>query len=86
MMYTNYHKGRKKEYKICKALREDGFDIVQRSAGSHSCIDVMAIRKEDHKILLVQSKPESMSEIAKDKLLRDNDWLNGEFNTEFIVK
>ncbi len=85
-MYTNYCKGRKKEYKICKALREDGFDIVQRSAGSRSCIDVLAIRKEDNRILLIQSKPESLSVSAKDKLLRDNDWLNGEFNTEFIVE
>ena len=67
MPNKNYVKGRRKEYKICAALKEAGYDIAQRSAGSHSPIDVFAIRKRDKKILLVQSKPDDMaaSEIMK---------------------
>ena len=85
-MYTNYHKGRRKEYKICDSLRKEGFDIVQRSAGSHSPIDVLAFRELDKKILLVQSKPNSMSEKAKEKLIECHAWLNGDFDVEFVVK
>ncbi len=85
MVYTNYHKGRKKEYKICNQLRKEGFDIVQRSAGSHSGVDIFAIRKKDKKIRLVQSKPRSMSYNAIHKLRKENDWLNEEFVVEFVV-
>ena len=50
MPNKNYIKGRRKEYKICKMLREDGYDIVQRTAGSHSPVDIIAICKENKKI------------------------------------
>jgi len=64
MANKNYKKGRRKEYRICKKLGEEGFDIAQRSAGSHSPIDVWAVDKENKEILLVQSKP---GDISKDK-------------------
>ena len=82
----NYIKGRRKEYQICNKLREEGFDVVQRSAGSHSPVDIIAIRKADKKIKLVQSKPNTMLDNAIKKILEDNDWMNGKFNVEFIVK
>ena len=45
MPNKNYIKGRRKEYKICKKLIEKGFDIAQRTAGSHSPIDIIVINK-----------------------------------------
>ena len=47
MPNKNYIKGRRKEYLIRDKLIKEGFDIVQRTAGSHSFIDVIAIRKSD---------------------------------------
>jgi len=84
-MNKAYNKGRRKEYKICNQLKESGFDIVQRSAGSHSPVDVFAIKKLDNKILLVQSKPESMSDKNKEKLEVMYQWLNGSFDVRFKV-
>jgi len=45
MPNKNYVNGRNKEYKVCKQLKEIGFDIAQRSAGSHSPIDIFAINR-----------------------------------------
>ena len=85
MVYTNYHKGRKYEYKICNQLKKEGFDLVQRTAGSKSSLDIIAIRQSDNKIILVQAKPKNLSDSAKNKLLEENDWLNGKFDVEFVV-
>jgi Holliday junction resolvase len=84
-MTTNYEKGRKKEYKIMKKLKEQGYDIVFRTAGSHSPIDVVGINKEKRRIICVQSKPKSMSENAKKKLQGGLSWLNDCFIINFIV-
>jgi len=88
MTNKNYEKGKKKENKICRDLRErQGFEIAQRSAGSHSPIDIFAINKEERKILFVQSKPENFSEAKKKKLYDElnylNDWKN--WNVRFEV-
>ena len=85
MPNINYIKGRRKEYKVCHKLREEGFEIVQRSAGSHSPIDVLAISKRSKTIMLIQCKADSITDSAKDKLEKDNDWLTGKFNVEFVV-
>jgi len=77
----NYIKGRKKEYRLCKELRELGCEIVQRTAGSHSPIDIIAIDKKRKLIFLVQSKPEGYSSHKYDKY----NWLNNEFKVEFKV-
>ena len=82
MPNKNYVKGRKKEYKICKELKEEGFDIVQRSAGSHSPIDVFAINKETKQILLIQSKPEGYKENKYEEYY----WLNDEFEVKFAIR
>lgn len=84
-MNKNYLKGRRKEYKIRDELRAEGFDIVQRSAGSHSPIDVFAINRLTRVIKLVQSKPESMPESERNKIREDLSWLNGGFRVEFEV-
>lgn len=85
MPNKNYVKGRNKEYKIVHALRSDGFDIAQRTAGSHSPIDIIAINRLTKVIKFVQAKPESMSQNQKDKIELENNWLNNVFRCEFEV-
>lgn len=83
MPNKNYVKGRNKEYAICHELREAGYDIVQRTAGSHSPIDIIAIDKVTKSILLVQAKPNNFN---SDKIEKENAWLNGMFKVEFSVE
>jgi hypothetical protein len=45
-------------------------DIAQRTAGSHSPIDVIGIDTVNRIICLVQCKPESMSEAKKEELIK----------------
>jgi Holliday junction resolvase len=85
MPNSNYIKGRNKEYKIMKQLREEGFDIVQRSAGSHSKIDIFAINVNERRIKFIQSKPDDYSESAIDKLMNDLSSLNNIFRCSFDV-
>ena len=84
-MNKNYVKGRNKEYAIVKKLKEDGFHIAQRSAGSHSPIDVFAINKVTRVIKFVQAKPENFSEKDKQKINYELNWLNNMFRVEFEV-
>ena len=86
MPNKNYEKGRRKEYKICEELKEEGFDIVQRTAGSHSPFDVIAINKNLRVIKLIQSKPDNLLMTQKNALELNNHWLNNVFRVEFIVK
>lgn len=55
-MNNIYQQGRRKEYAVCKQLRGEGYDIVFRSAGSHSPIDVVAIDIEGRRVKLIQCK------------------------------
>jgi Holliday junction resolvase len=86
-----YDKGRRKEYLICKQLREEGFDIVFRSAGSHSPIDVVAININDRIIKLVQCKRDLshsmkyVDESLKNKIEKQMINLNSIFNVSFSV-
>ena len=82
---TNYTRGRSKEYRTCNALRKQGFDIVQRTAGSHSPFDIIAIRFSDMKIKLVQCKLGKFSENEKKKLYSENTKLNGKYEVRFKV-
>ena len=86
MPNQNYIKGRRKEYKICERLRKDGFHIVQRTAGSHSPVDVIAINTTTKEIKLVQSKPDDFGKRATDEILMRNSLLNGFFLVEFVVE
>ncbi len=88
---TIYKKGRRKEYGITDKLREEGFDIIQRSRGSKSPIDIFAINKKDKVIKFIQSKrvlKESMDfvdEKQKEKIEKEFNWLNGKFDVELVV-
>ena len=86
MPNKNYRRGRRKEYSIIEKLRKQGFDICQRSSGSHSPIDVFAINKGTREILLIQSKPDDFSELDTSRLLNENNWLSGSFFVKFIVE
>ena len=82
MPNKNYIKGRRKEYKVRNQLLKDGFDIAQRSAGSHSAIDIFAISRSKKLIKLIQCKPENFQDA---KILKEWGWLNGKFKVEFEV-
>lgn len=86
MPNKSYEKGRRKEYKVCKELRDAGYDIVQRSAGSHSPFDIIAINRANRSILFVQVKPDNYAESQINKILKENEWLDGEFNVEFSIE
>lgn len=82
----NYRKGRRKEYKICNQLKEAGFDITQRTAGSRSPFDVIAIHKKRKLILLIQCKPDDFAKTQELKILKENEDLNGMFKVRFIIQ
>ena len=82
----SYRRGRNKEYRLMAKLREGGFDIVSRSAGSHSAIDIFGIRKIDKKIIFVQSKPKKFSKKANTRLKEKFNWLNNKFICNFEIK
>ncbi len=85
MVNSNYLKGRRKEYRIVKKYKKLGYDIVQRTAGSRSPLDVFAINFKEKIILFIQSKPDDW---GRDRImaLRDkNKDLNGVFDCRFIV-
>ena len=86
MPNKNYVKGRNKEYKLVHELISKGYDIAQRTAGSHSPIDIIAIHKELRLITLIQSKPDNMSENEINKLKEKYEYLNGKWIVIFEVK
>jgi len=81
----NYLRGRSMEYRQMNRLKNDGYDIIIRSAGSHSKIDLLGIRKKDRRIKCIQCKPHSMSKNKADAIEDDLSWLNDEFVSEFEV-
>lgn len=85
MTNKNYNNGRAKEYRMVKKLRAAGYDLVQRTAGSHSYIDIIAIRKLDNKILFVQCKPKSMGINKKAKLEKELAWLKDNWESDLWV-
>lgn len=60
-MNRNYKNGAAKEYRVRKKLLEEGWDIVIRSAGSHSSFDLVAIKAPqfgtEGQMMLIQCKP-----------------------------
>lgn len=86
MVNKNYIKGKNKEQRIANRLKKEGFIIAQRSAGSHSPIDVFAIHKEKKIIKFIQSKPKKFSRKQKQKLLEEHGWLSDKFQCEFTVE
>ena len=86
-----YIKGRNKEYKIIADLKKQGYDIAQRTAGSHSLIDIIAINKNLKIIKFIQSKGFNISENQLKEIQLNSDWLNadkggsGAFSVKFEV-
>jgi len=85
MANKQYTKGRRREHYICDKLKKQGYDIVQRSAGSHSPFDIIAINKESKEIKLIQVKPESIQQSNVNKIMNDNALLNGVYSVKFLV-
>lgn len=52
-MRTNYHRGAEREHYIKKKLEKQGYFVI-RSAGSHSPVDLVAIKKGE--VRLIQSR------------------------------
>lgn len=88
----SYKKGRRKEYKIVKDLEDEGYDIVQRTAGSHSKIDIIGLDRDKKEIILIQSKrtlERNMDYIdpkAKEKLEKEHKDLNGKWQVSFEAR
>ena len=85
MPNNNYLKGKAKEWRTCQKLIKEGFEIAQRSAGSHSPIDVWAVNRLTKVIKLVQCKPKSLSKNKKKEIEMEMNWLNDVFRVEFEV-
>lgn len=85
MANKSYNKGRRKEYKIVHEYEDLGCRISQRTAGSHSPIDVLAVDEENNKIFFIQSKPDNFSRKKEKELKEKNKGLNGTFEAEFLV-
>ena len=86
MPNKNYRSGRRKEYSVCDKLKKEGFDIAQRSSGSHSPIDVFAINKEEKKIKFIQIKKGDLSSSEYSKIWEDMKWIQeGNFDIEFEI-
>ena len=81
---TNYKKGRAKEYRILRRLKERGCNIVFRSAGSHSPVDCIGIDLKARRIYLIQSKLNA-SESQKNRISERFERLNDEFIVSFEV-
>ena len=87
MSNKHYLKGREREYAIIRRLKKEGcWEIAQRTAGSHSPFDIIAINKETKEILLIQSKPDDISENESDSIYSKANWLNGDFKVSFEVR
>jgi len=78
MVNKMYQRGRSREYREMKKLRAEGYQIVARSAGSHSAVDIFGIKEYPGghvHVKLLQCKPKSMSENARKKIEEENRWL-----------
>ena len=65
MPNKNYNRGRAYENRICAKLKKDGWTIAQRSAGSHSPVDIWAVDIPNKKIKLIQCKTGRTKETEK---------------------
>jgi len=85
----NYKKGAHKEWRIANNYKTkgaaEGWEIAQRTAGSHSPIDIIAINPKTKEIHLIQAKPKSLSDNKKQEIEEKNKNLNGNFKVSFFV-
>lgn len=83
MAKTNYERGRNKEYRIVKKLKARGFDVVVRSAGSHSPIDIWALDWIHKNLVLVQSKLGKLGKSEKERILKEGQEFEGLYSVSF---
>jgi len=84
MSNKNYIKGRRKEYKVMADERAKG-NLVIRSAGSHSCVDLISIDVTARVIKFIQCKPDDITQTEIDKLQYQMRELNNVYRCEFVV-
>lgn len=84
MPNSNYIKGRRKEYKVMEEERKKG-NIVLRSAGSHSPVDIVSIDVTARVIKLIQCKSDNFPQIEIDELQYQMRELNNAYRCEFVV-
>ena len=91
-MQKIYKRGSRKEYKIIEDLKKEGCQIAQRTAGSHSPIDIIGIDRVQKVIKFIQSKrtlSENMNYIdpkLKTEIEKELSWLNGTWYAQFEVR
>lgn len=78
MVTTPYYKGRNREYRALKILRNDGW-VCSRSAMSHGPVDIFAAK--GGKPLLIQVKSGKRKKLLKDELTEFVEWAKA-FNAE----
>ena len=85
MPNKNYRAGRRKEYGIIEGLRksDENWDICQRTSGSHSPFDIIAIDIKGKRIKLIQVKKGLLSDNEETKIYEENKELNNKFDVEF---
>jgi len=85
MTNKNYVRGRSKEYRLIEKYRKLGYYfIVQRTAGSKSPFDIIAISTDE--VILIQSKPKNISQKEKERIIEKNKWLNGVKTVRFRIE
>jgi Holliday junction resolvase len=73
-MRTNYHRGAEREHYIKKKLEKQGYFVI-RSAGSHSPVDLVALKKGE--IRLIQSKKSKYVRPAEKKKIEETEKITG---------
>jgi Holliday junction resolvase len=73
-MRTNYHRGVEREHYIKKKLEKQGYFVI-RSAGSHSPVDLVALKKGE--IRLIQSKKSKYVRPAEKKKIEETEKITG---------
>lgn len=86
MVNRNYLNGKAKEQRVKNKYKKMGFDIVIRSAGSKSPIDLVAINSKEKIIRLIQCKPKNFPAKKREKLLGEFNYLNRDFRVGFDVE
>ena len=85
MPNRNYKSGRKKEYRIMHKFQKEGY-IVTRAAGSKSPFDLIGINRKRRRIVFIQVKPKNFSLIKQTKLYTVFEWVNGKFETAYLIE
>ena len=87
-MTSNYERGRNREYRVRDKLLAEGWEVVVRSAGSHSQFDLIAFRPprlehdgiKNGEILLVQCKVGKGAERERKRALEEMLRFEGQYS------